>query len=161
VTLVHDGPEVPSADVRRVESAAEMLAAVEDVAADADALVSAAAVSDYTVEPSAEKIRSGQTDLSLDLEPTPKLLDAVRESHPDLPMVGFKLEPDADDDALVAAARDVLSRADLSFVVANDAGALGGDATRALFVRAGDVSAFEGSKDALGVRVADELAAEL
>ncbi|MFB6137963.1 MAG: bifunctional phosphopantothenoylcysteine decarboxylase/phosphopantothenate--cysteine ligase CoaBC [Halobacteriaceae archaeon] len=161
VTLVHDGPEVPYADVRRVESAAEMLAAVEDAATDADALVSAAAISDYTVEPSAEKIRSGRTDLTLDLEPTPKLIDAVRESHPDLPVVGFKLEPDADDDALVAAARDVLSRADLSFVVANDAGALGGDETRALFVRVDDVSTFEGSKDALGVRVADELAAEL
>ncbi|MFB6172710.1 MAG: bifunctional phosphopantothenoylcysteine decarboxylase/phosphopantothenate--cysteine ligase CoaBC [Haloarculaceae archaeon] len=160
VTLVHDGPTVPYADVVQVESAAEMLDAVLDAAPTADALVSAAAISDYTVEQASEKIRSGQ-DLVLELEPTPKLIDTVRESHPDLPIVGFKLETEGDDDALVEKARETLERAGLSFVVGNNANVMGEAETRVLLVGADDVREYEGSKDGLGVRVATDLAAEL
>jgi phosphopantothenoylcysteine decarboxylase/phosphopantothenate--cysteine ligase len=160
VTLVHDGPELSYATVEQVESAAEMLEAVQAHADDADALVSAAAISDYTVAPSDEKLRSGQ-ERTLELEPTPKLIDTVRAAHPDLPIVGFKLETDGDDDALVVKARETLDRADLSFVVGNDASVLGSEETRTLFVREDDVTEFTGSKAALGLRVAEELAAEL
>jgi phosphopantothenoylcysteine decarboxylase/phosphopantothenate--cysteine ligase len=160
VRLVHDGPDVPYATVEHVESAAEMVAAVEAHAEDASALVSAAAISDYTVEAAEEKIRSGQ-DLTLDLESTPKLIDTVRGEFPDLPIVGFKVETSGDDDAMVAAARETLERVDLAFVVANDASVMGAAETRTLFVRPDDVGEFEGSKDALGARVAAELAAEL
>jgi phosphopantothenoylcysteine decarboxylase/phosphopantothenate--cysteine ligase len=160
VTLVHDGPEVSYATVEQVESAAEMLEAVQAHADDADVLVSAAAISDYTVAASDEKLRSGQ-ELTLEMEPTPKLIDTVREAHPDLAIVGFKLETDGDDDALVAKARETLDRAALAFVVGNDASVLGSDETRTLFVREDDVTEFTGSKDALGLRVADELGGEL
>jgi len=161
VTLVHDGPEVPYASVARVKSATEMTAAVLDaVDSGADALVSAAAISDYTVEASDTKIRSGQT-LTLDLEPTPKLIDTVREAHPDLPIVGFKLETGGDDADLTRVARETLERAGLSFVVANDANVLGNEETRTLFVRADGVAEFRGDKLGLGVRLADELATEL
>jgi len=160
VTLVHGDGEVPYADVRDVETAAEMTAATLDACGDADALVSAAAISDYTVEPSEEKIRSGQ-ELTLDLDPTPKLLDAVREEFPDLPVVGFKAETSGDDDAMVDAARGILDRSSLSFVVANDAGVMGDEETRALFVTADDAAEFVGDKRELGLRVADELTARL
>jgi phosphopantothenoylcysteine decarboxylase/phosphopantothenate--cysteine ligase len=158
VTLLQDGGDVPYATVERVESTAEMLtAALETAGAGADALVSAAAISDYTVEAADSKIRSGQ-QLRLELQPTPKLLDRVREAHPELPMVGFKLETDGDDDMLVAAARDQLERAGLSFVVANDASVLGAAETRALLVDAESVEEYAGSKAGLGLRVADRLA---
>ncbi|WP_135819883.1 bifunctional phosphopantothenoylcysteine decarboxylase/phosphopantothenate--cysteine ligase CoaBC [Halostella litorea] len=172
VTLVHAavGPHGPAAagvegdlsyaDVREVERTADLLDATLAAAEDADALVSAAAVADYTVEPRDEKIRSGGT-LSLDFEPTPKVIDEVRDVNPDLPIVGFKAETGGDDDAMVDAARKTLDRADLSFVVANDASVMGADDTRALVVRADDASAFEGSKASLGARVADELVTEL
>ena len=161
VTLVHDGPEIPYADVRQVESAAEMLDTTLDVATDADALVSAAAISDYTVEAADEKIRSGKDDLTLELSPTPKLLDTVREEVPELTIVGFKAETDPeDDDALADAARGPLERAALSFIVANDARVMGEDETRALVVRADGYDSFEGSKAELGARVAEELVAE-
>ncbi|MFC6836231.1 bifunctional phosphopantothenoylcysteine decarboxylase/phosphopantothenate--cysteine ligase CoaBC [Halomarina ordinaria] len=159
VTVVHDGPDLPYATVERVESAAEMTAACVDACADADALVSAAAISDYTVAPSDEKLRSGE-DLHLDLQPTPKLIDTVRETHPDLAIVGFKLETADDDAALVAAARGPLERTDLAFVVANDANVMGADDTRALLVRAERADAFVGTKAELGRRVAEELAGE-
>jgi phosphopantothenoylcysteine decarboxylase/phosphopantothenate--cysteine ligase len=160
VTLVHDGPEVPYAETLAVESAAEMLEAVSSVAADADAVVSAAAIGDYTVETADEKIRSGQ-ELTLELEPTPKLIDSVRADHPDLPIVGFKLETAGDDAAMVEAARETLERVDLSFVVANDASVMGEATTRVLVVRADGTSTYEGSKAEIGGRVAEELAAEL
>ena len=159
VTLVHDGPEVPYAETLAVESAAEMLEAVSSVAADADAVVSAAAIGDYTVETADEKIRSGQ-ELTLELEPTPKLIDSVRADHPDLPIVGFKLETAGDDAAMVEAARETLERVDLSFVVANDASVMGEATTRVLVVRADGTSTYEGSKAEIGGRVAEELAAE-
>ncbi|NHN47386.1 bifunctional phosphopantothenoylcysteine decarboxylase/phosphopantothenate--cysteine ligase CoaBC [Halostella sp. JP-L12] len=173
VTLVHatvgprgvadpgvEGDGIPYADLREVESAGEMLDAVQDAATDADALVGAAAVSDYTVDAREEKIRSGEPR-TLDLRPTPKIIDEVRDEHPDLPVVGFKAETSGDDDAMVAAARETLDRVGLAFVVANDASVMGEEDTRALVVRGDETGEFTGSKAGLGARVADELAAEL
>ena len=161
VTLIHNGPEVPYAIVEPVESAAEMRDAVLASVAEADAFVSAAAVSDYTVEARDGKIRSGQERLTLELEPTPKVVDAVREARSDLPIVGFKAETGGDDEDIAAAAREVLERVGMAFVVANDAGVMGEDRTRALFVRPDSVSTFEGEKAKLGARVAEELAEQL
>ena len=158
VTLVHDGPEVPYASVESVESAEGMLEAVESAVEGADALVSAAAISDYTVEAASEKIRSGQNDLTLDLQATPKLIDTIRAAHPSLPIVGFKVESSGDDEAMIEAARDLLERVDLSFVVSNDASVMGEDETRTLFVSANGTSEYQGDKAGLGLRVADELA---
>ena len=161
VVVVHDGPALPWATVESVESASEMLDGVLAHADDADALISAAAISDYTVETADGKIRSGQDELALDLEPTPKLLDTVRAEYPDLPIVGFKTETDADDDQLREQARRIQDRADLAFVVGNDASVMGEADTRALLVTGEDSDLVEGSKEALGARVADRLAAHL
>jgi phosphopantothenoylcysteine decarboxylase/phosphopantothenate--cysteine ligase len=126
----------------------------------ADAVVSAAAISDYTVEPAPEKLRSGEPR-TLELTPTPKLLDGVRERHSALPIVGFKAETSGEDDAMVAAARSLLNRVGLAFVVANDASVMGGAETRALVVRQDRADEFVGDKPGLGARVADELATVL
>jgi len=169
VVLVHDGPDVPWATVDSVESAAEMLAAVQEHVgtsdegepASADALVSAAAISDYTVEAAPEKIRSGRGDLTLDLEPTPKLLDSVREADPDLPIVGFKAETAGEEADVVAEARALLERVGCAFVVGNRADVMGESATSAVVVRRDGTDRYEGTKAGLGARVADELATAL
>jgi phosphopantothenoylcysteine decarboxylase/phosphopantothenate--cysteine ligase len=160
VTLVHDSEEVPYAEVLSVESAAEMLDAVRSVAGEADALVSAAAIGDFTVESEPEKIRSGQK-LTLELDPTPKLIDTIREEHPELPIVGFKLETADDDKAMTNQARNTLRRADLSFVVANDASVMGSKTTRVLLVSPDDVTVAEGTKAEVSSQIADALAEEL
>jgi phosphopantothenoylcysteine decarboxylase / phosphopantothenate---cysteine ligase len=171
VTLVH-GPVGPHplgaatsvprfADLKEVESEAEMREETLSAVREADALLSVAAVGDYVVEATAEKIRSGQDGLSLDLSPTPKLIDSVRKVHPDLPIVGFKAETGGDDEDLVAAARETLSRVDLSFVVANDAGVMGEADSRVLLVTETDATECEGTKWTVGKRVAAKLAAEL
>ncbi|AEH38548.1 bifunctional phosphopantothenoylcysteine decarboxylase/phosphopantothenate--cysteine ligase CoaBC [Halopiger xanaduensis] len=161
VTLVQNGEDVPYADVREVESAAEMLAATREACEDADALVSAAAIGDYTVQTSGEKIRSGQDDLTLELEPTPKLIDEIRAARPDLPIVGFKTETSGGEAAMVGRARETLERAGLAFVVANDASVMGSDRTRALLVHEGDVARYEGTKTGLGGEIAASIAAVL
>jgi phosphopantothenoylcysteine decarboxylase/phosphopantothenate--cysteine ligase len=162
VSLVHGEGNldraVPWADLRRVETATEMREAVEAVTEDADALVSAAAIGDYTVDAAEEKLRSGREDLTLSLRPTPKLIDGVRDRHPDLPVVGFKAETGGDDGEMIAQARRIMERADLSFVVANDASVMGENETRALLVDGDEKSVFEGTKAGLGSRVAEELA---
>jgi phosphopantothenoylcysteine decarboxylase/phosphopantothenate--cysteine ligase len=165
VTLVHDGPDVHGADVETVESAAEMhdavLAAVAGAGTDradaADAFVSAAAVSDFTVERASEKIRSGEP-ITLELTPTQKVVDGVRDAHPDLPIVGFKAETSGDDEATIERARRLADRVGAAVVVANDASVMGATETRALLVRSSTVDEYAGSKAGLGARIADELA---
>jgi phosphopantothenoylcysteine decarboxylase/phosphopantothenate--cysteine ligase len=151
------GDDLAFADLHRVETTAEMVDAAANEATGADALVSAAAISDYTMDAVAEKIRSGKDDVTLDLVPTPKLLDRVRSDNPDLVMAGFKLETSGDDGAMIEAARDVIDRVGLSFVVANDASVMGEAVTRTLFVRPDGVEEFEGPKADLGLAVADGL----
>jgi phosphopantothenoylcysteine decarboxylase/phosphopantothenate--cysteine ligase len=161
VVLVHDGAKFPWATVEQVESAAEMAAAVLGHTAEADALVSAAAISDYTVERAPEKLRSGRDELTIDFEPTPKLVDEVRESHPDLAIVGFKAETAGDEADVVEQARKLLDRTASSFVVGNHAEVMGSAETRAAIVDADAVDWFEGSKAELGARVASRLATHL
>ncbi|WP_122090048.1 bifunctional phosphopantothenoylcysteine decarboxylase/phosphopantothenate--cysteine ligase CoaBC [Halalkalicoccus subterraneus] len=171
VTLIHAliGPhpldegsdEDPAAyaEVVRVEEGVSLSEAALAAATGADAYVSVAAISDYTVETEDQKIRSGQ-DLSLDLLPSPKVVDAVREEYPELPIIGFKTETSGDDEAMVEAARAIKDRVDMSFVVANDAGVMGAAETRTLFVDGG-VTEHRGTKAEIGAAVARRLARTL
>jgi phosphopantothenoylcysteine decarboxylase/phosphopantothenate--cysteine ligase len=158
VVLVHDGPELPWATVEHVESASEMLDATLAHVADADALVSAAAISDYTVKTAPEKIRSGQDELSLELQPTPKLLDAVRGAAPDLRIVGFKAETTDDEASIVEQSRRLQDRAGLAFVVGNAASVMGERETQAVLVDGDETESIEGAKQQLGNIIASRLA---
>ncbi len=131
VTLVHnyDG-EVRYAKEREIESAGEMIdATLEEVRDGCDIFVSAAAISDYTVEAADSKIQSGQ-DLVLEMQKVPKLVDKVRDAAPDAFIVGFKAETGLNRDALADEARGVMERAGLDLMVANDASVMGDDETR-------------------------------
>jgi phosphopantothenoylcysteine decarboxylase/phosphopantothenate--cysteine ligase len=161
VVVVHNGPDLPWATVEHVESAAEMTDAVLEHIDTADALVSAAAISDYTVDTAGEKIRSGQEGLTLDLTPTQKLIDTVRETAPDLSIVGFKAETADDEAAIVEEARSLQERAGLAFVVGNAATVMGETDTRAILVDGDETETVEGSKSELGDRIAERLAAVL
>lgn len=136
VTLVHRFlQDIP---VRQVyaESAREMLDTVlTEVAKGCDALISAAAVADYTLDPKAEKIRSGQ-ELVLRLMPTQKIIKTVREAYPHLKIVGFKAETGVTDEELIARAEKSMQGAGLDLVVANDVarGGMGTDDNRVLII---------------------------
>ncbi|MFP4187959.1 MAG: bifunctional phosphopantothenoylcysteine decarboxylase/phosphopantothenate--cysteine ligase CoaBC [Halobacteriales archaeon] len=156
VALVHnyDG-EVRYADERRVESAGDMIdATLEEVRDGCDIFVSAAAISDYTVDAADSKIESGQ-DLVLEMEKVPKLVDKVREASSDAFIVGFKAETDLDRDALADEARGVMERAGLDLMVANDASVMGDDETRVEILTEDWGEAAEGDKREVAGRILD------
>jgi phosphopantothenoylcysteine decarboxylase/phosphopantothenate--cysteine ligase len=160
VILVHRF--IQDMPVRQVyaESAREMLYAVlAEVEKGCHALISAAAVADYTLDRQAEKIKSGQ-DLTLHLIPTPKIIKKVREAYPDLKIVGFKAETDLDDEELIRRAKESMQNADLDLVVANDVsrGGMGTDDNRVIIIdRQGRRTEAAGKKSLIAEAIIDAL----
>jgi phosphopantothenoylcysteine decarboxylase/phosphopantothenate--cysteine ligase len=165
VTLVHRGRlGLPLKEVY-VESAEDMLRAVlaELERGGYDAIVAAAAVSDYTLDPSADKIKSGG-ELVLRLRPTSKIIAAVRASHPEIKMVGFKAETFLSDEELIFRARESMEKNRLDIVVGNDVGkgGMGTEDNRVLILsRSGGVAEVAGKKRKIAEAVVDALAGEL
>lgn len=123
VTTLAD-PGVRAARVVRVETAAEMRAAVVEHLGGAAILVMAAAVADYrprTVSP--RKLKKAQPELSLDLVRTVDILDSLRDepARRGVVVVGFAAETDD----LEANAAVKLETKRLDAVVANDVSAPG------------------------------------
>ena len=116
-----DGVE-PAAEWVAVETVEELRAEVLRRAGEVDALVMAAAVSDFKpASPVGEKIRRTEGGLSLELEPTADILQAVRGRYPDLFVVGFAAtygDPVPD-------AREKLDSKGVNLVVGNDISRVG------------------------------------
>ena len=108
-------PDPPGIKVIGVNTAEEMLKAVQEAVKKADALVMAAAVADFRpVAVAAKKIkRADLTDLTLELEKTPDILAQVKG---DFIRVGFA----AESHDMVANANDKVKRKGLDLIVAND-----------------------------------------
>jgi phosphopantothenoylcysteine decarboxylase/phosphopantothenate--cysteine ligase len=161
VTIIHRFlQDIP---VRQIyaESNQEMLdALLTELKAGYDALISAAAVADYTLDKSAEKIRSGQ-ELLLRLKPTRKIIKTVRDTYPDLKIVGFKAETGISEAELVLRAENSMQGADLNLVVANDVstGGMGTDDNRVIIIgRHGRCMAVAGTKTKIARAIIDALA---
>jgi phosphopantothenoylcysteine decarboxylase/phosphopantothenate--cysteine ligase len=160
VTLVHRFlQEIP---VRQIpaESAQEMLDAVlAELEMGYDAFISAAAVADYTLDASQEKIKSGR-DLVLRLKPTRKIIKEVRTAFPDLKIVGFKAEANVTKEELRARAEEAIQAAELDLVVANDVGrgGMGTDENVVLIIdRKGCSNEVQGKKSLIAQRIIDAL----
>ena len=79
-----------------------------------------AAVSDYLVSNYADsKIRTSEK-LSINLQPAPKIIHAVKDWHPDTFLVGFKLLVNVTEAELISAARISLTQHQSDLVIAND-----------------------------------------
>ena len=109
--------EEPGAKTHHVETVEDLRTEVLRQAEEADAIVMAAAVSDFAPASRVqEKIRRGEGGLSLELEPTADVLKAVRERYPNLFVVGFA----ATHGGPVADAREKLGSKGADLVVGND-----------------------------------------
>jgi phosphopantothenoylcysteine decarboxylase/phosphopantothenate--cysteine ligase len=107
----------PGTEWAAVETVEEMREEVLRRGGEADALVMAAAVSDFKpASPVEEKIRRGEGGLSLELEATADILKAVRERYPDLFVVGFA----ATHGDPVPDAREKLGSKGANLVIGND-----------------------------------------
>lgn len=123
VTLIY-GPasHPPPSDVTvlSVTSSAEMAEAVRQQLQNEryQAFLGVAAVADYTPAwPFSGKRPTSEGALTLELVPTPKILDQVRDWQTDLLVVGFKAE--AERERLLPAARERLKKARADLIVAN------------------------------------------
>jgi len=159
VTLVHAG-RLGFPGIREIyaETAREMTESVlaELSGGGYDLLISAAAISDYTLDSATEKIRSGDS-LTLHLRPTEKLLAAVRDRHTSLTIVGFKLET-ASGDALIERAKAAMGRYGLDMVVANTVESMGGDESEVWIIAAKgdrDICHASGAKDVVASAILD------
>lgn len=160
VTVIHDGPDIPYATVEPIETGTEMRETAVDLADQADALISAAAIGDFHIDTVAEKLDS-RDPVQLELEPAPKLLDAVRDATSGLSIVGFKAEHGSSPEQMAEEARSLQDRIDAAFIVANDASVMGTDETEALLVDGPDVEQVQATKADLAIRISDRLVEHL
>ncbi len=153
-------PDPAGVTVRRVETAADMLAAVQ-AALPADAAVCAAAVADWRVaSPSVQKLKKAGGPPRLDLVQNPDILLHLSAPGPLRPrlVVGFAAETQA----LLEHAAAKLRTKNCDWIVANDVGqgtfAMGGTHNRVVIL---DASGVEEWPDLAKEAVADRLAARI
>ncbi|MGE0441490.1 MAG: bifunctional phosphopantothenoylcysteine decarboxylase/phosphopantothenate--cysteine ligase CoaBC [Gemmatimonadales bacterium] len=110
---------MPELEVVRIESTADLEAAVRTSLPEADVLVMAAAPADYRPsEPAGEKRPRAEGTLVIPLEPTLDILSGTRDARkPGAIIVGFALETGG----AIEKARAKLARKGLDLIVANDA----------------------------------------
>jgi len=102
-----------------VESAAQMLAAVEAQLNNCDIFIATAAVADYRpVEVAAQKLKKQTSKLTLSLEPTTDILNSVTTKNPSLFSVGFAAETEN----IEQYARAKLEKKNLNMIAANQIG---------------------------------------
>lgn len=121
VTLISGTAELsppPFVNVRRVVSAADMLAAVQEELPKTDVLIKAAAVADYRPKTFSEnKIKKHGGALSLPLERTEDILSRVSENrHSGLFVCGFSMETEN----LLENSREKLIKKGLDMIAANN-----------------------------------------
>jgi len=145
--------EVPSwLSTKTFETTNDLMAMAEK--AEADICVVPAAVSDFA--PSKKqpgKIPSRSGALTLDLQPTPKVLNRFRKGARKA-LVGFKAEAGLGAAELKERAMALVKEADVDFVVANDVSKVKEDSTSiTIFDRKGQAETFAGSKALAAERV--------
>jgi phosphopantothenoylcysteine decarboxylase/phosphopantothenate--cysteine ligase len=145
----------PPAGVERIDAptAASMAEAVLRAVKDADALVMAAAVSDFTpTKPSGSKLPREGSGMKLDLAPTTDILKEVRAAHPGKLLVGFALETEDE----INRGRGKMQRKGLDLVAVNNPGkpgsAFGSDTNDVTLIDS------DGRVEALGLRPKREVA---
>lgn len=121
VTLVHRGClGIQGICELYAESAKDMTdTVIEELKKGYDLLISAAAISDFTVTPSKDKIKSDK-EVRLTLESAPKLIREVRNRYPELKIIGFKAETGVSEEELIKRACKSMESSKLCMVVAND-----------------------------------------
>jgi phosphopantothenoylcysteine decarboxylase/phosphopantothenate--cysteine ligase len=147
----HEGTVPPWIEPKRFETTTELAKLVEGVRA--DICVVPAAISDFAPRRAKGKIPSREGRIALELEPTPKVLPALRR-HTKGVLVGFKAEAGVKPADLRDKARSLLEEAHLDLVVANDITNVQGDTTSVLLVdREGRSVTFEGTKAEAAERI--------
>jgi phosphopantothenoylcysteine synthetase/decarboxylase len=81
------------------------------------------------------KEKSDKQRWTIDLVPTPKIIDLVKKTCPSTLLVGFKLEVGLDREALIASAKNLMERSGADLAVANDMADVQGNAYKAILLQ--------------------------
>ncbi len=147
----HEVPVPSWIPLRPFDTTAELADMVAQV--DSDFCLVPAAIADFSPKKRKGKIPTREGSLTLDLEPTPKVLGTLRKATKGV-LVGFKAEAGVTPADLKAKAMALLKEASLDLVVANDVARVKGEATAiTIFDRTGRSTTFEGSKALAAERV--------
>lgn len=85
-----------------------------------DILIHSAAVADYAPKPTDAKIKSGKQNLTIELNPTIKIVDQVKKWDPDIFLVKFKLEAEISPEELINIAFESMLKSKADLMVANE-----------------------------------------
>jgi phosphopantothenoylcysteine decarboxylase/phosphopantothenate--cysteine ligase len=125
-----------------------------------DALISSAAIADYTVDASEQKIKSGE-GLELLFRSTRKLIKEARQAYPQVKIIGFKAEAGVDTEELLKRAKHTLENSGIDMIVANDVskGGIGTDNNNITILYSTDKEnlKIEGSKSLIANVLMDEI----
>lgn len=111
----------------------DLLKSVEKRVPKVDIAVFGAAVLDYVPKaPTDSKTPSGLAEWTIELQPTPKIINLVKQLNQRCILVGFKLLVDVSDNALLEEAQNRLKEADI--LVANDLRKVGEHVHEALII---------------------------
>ncbi len=120
------GNEKPpkGAKITNVKTSKEMFDATKkELKKKFDAVIMAAAASDYTPENfSKSKIKSTKNSLNIRLKKAPKIIDLVKKYQKDTFLIGFKAETDISQNYLIKSAQKKMRESDADMIIANDIG---------------------------------------
>jgi len=140
----HRDPPPPWIPQRSFETTEDLDRMAEG--ATADVYVVPAAISDFAPRKRSGKVASKQGALTLELVPTPKIIEKLRKGG-DAILVGFKAESGLSKEELTSRAMDRLKEAGLDFIVANDVRRVSDNRTAIVILdRQGRAQEFEGAK---------------
>ncbi len=154
-------------EVVRVETSEDMRAAVHAALQQQRyrLMFAAAAVGDWRPKERAEKKISthGTSSLTLELEPTPKIIDGIREAFPGITLVAFRALHALEEGELLENAFNRMRKADADFIAVNDVSKQGAgfeSDTNEMFLidrEGGRIHIPMDSKRAVAARILDEV----
>jgi phosphopantothenoylcysteine decarboxylase/phosphopantothenate--cysteine ligase len=163
VTIVHRNKlDVSGINEIYAETAEQMTDAVlGELANGYDVLISSAAIADYTLDASEQKIKSGEDGLELSFKTTRKLIKEARQAYPHVKIVGFKAEAGVDAEELLKRARNTLENSELNMIIANEVSeeGMGTDKNSITILYSDDRDnvSIEGSKNLIANVLMDEI----
>jgi len=121
---------------------------------DYDVAIFSAAVLDFKPKEREDfKVKSGK-EWSLELVPTPKVIEQVIGEHPDLFVVAFKLEYNMPEKELIEGAHERLKELNADLMVANDLTAIRGERHKAYIInKEKEVKVVDGTKAVLAEEI--------
>ncbi|MBI2651011.1 bifunctional phosphopantothenoylcysteine decarboxylase/phosphopantothenate--cysteine ligase CoaBC [Candidatus Woesearchaeota archaeon] len=166
VTLIRGAnsvePQYHFKDIK-ISSVKELFQEIRENISDKDIMIHAAAVSDFTISnKSKSKIKSTKS-LNLELTPTTKIFEKIKQLKKDIFLLGFKAEYRATKKELINRAYQILKLANADLVVANDVGKQGrgfDTETNEVFIVNKDKKAVHvglAGKRVIGNRILDEI----